>query len=151
MGVYVERRWCCCPLIALKNQEEEKLSSVGGTNKHRNQTCKLAKGARLNKFGWLNDIFELKMSSFAGRMKEYPTISLDRFDRENLLSRAYFLSHCHKGELDAFCRHQSRNVTWVMFPDVRSPPCFTEQITWRGWRDLCWRGSCSSGEDSLCF
>lgn len=39
------------------------------------------------------------MSSFAGRMKEYPTLSLDRFDRENLHSRAYFLSHCHKGEL----------------------------------------------------
>uniref|UniRef100_A0A8C4IIW5 Protein artemis n=1 Tax=Dicentrarchus labrax TaxID=13489 RepID=A0A8C4IIW5_DICLA len=38
------------------------------------------------------------MSSFAGRMKEYPTVSLDRFDRENLLSRAYFLSHCHKGD-----------------------------------------------------
>lgn len=38
------------------------------------------------------------MSSFAGRMKEYPTISLDRFDRENLHARAYFLSHCHKGE-----------------------------------------------------
>uniref|UniRef100_A0A3Q0RQE5 Uncharacterized protein n=1 Tax=Amphilophus citrinellus TaxID=61819 RepID=A0A3Q0RQE5_AMPCI len=36
------------------------------------------------------------MSSFAGRMKEYPTISLDRFDRENLHARAYFLSHCHK-------------------------------------------------------
>uniref|UniRef100_A0A8C9Y6F1 Protein artemis n=1 Tax=Sander lucioperca TaxID=283035 RepID=A0A8C9Y6F1_SANLU len=38
------------------------------------------------------------MSSFAGRMKEYPTLSLDRFDRENLHARAYFLSHCHKGE-----------------------------------------------------
>lgn len=39
------------------------------------------------------------MSSFTGRMKEYPTVSLDRFDRENLHARAYFLSHCHKGEL----------------------------------------------------
>uniref|UniRef100_A0A672HT56 Protein artemis n=1 Tax=Salarias fasciatus TaxID=181472 RepID=A0A672HT56_SALFA len=38
------------------------------------------------------------MSSFAGRMKEYPTVSVDRFDRENLHARAYFLSHCHKGE-----------------------------------------------------
>uniref|UniRef100_A0A8C9Y0Q7 Protein artemis n=1 Tax=Sander lucioperca TaxID=283035 RepID=A0A8C9Y0Q7_SANLU len=38
------------------------------------------------------------MSSFAGRMKEYPTLSLDRFDRENLHARAYFLSHCHKGD-----------------------------------------------------
>nr|XP_021330742.1 protein artemis isoform X4 [Danio rerio] len=39
------------------------------------------------------------MSSFAGRMKEYPSISLDRFDRENLHARAYFLSHCHKDHM----------------------------------------------------
>ncbi|KAL6116647.1 dclre1c [Pungitius sinensis] len=39
------------------------------------------------------------MSSFAGRMKEYPTVSLDRFDRENVYSRAYFLSHCHKDHM----------------------------------------------------
>uniref|UniRef100_A0A3P8Y0X0 Protein artemis n=1 Tax=Esox lucius TaxID=8010 RepID=A0A3P8Y0X0_ESOLU len=39
------------------------------------------------------------MSSFAGRMKEYPNISLDRFDRENLHARAYFLSHCHKDHM----------------------------------------------------
>ncbi|MEQ2207191.1 hypothetical protein XENOCAPTIV_008541 [Xenoophorus captivus] len=39
------------------------------------------------------------MSSFAGRMREYPTVSLDRFDRENLHAQAYFLSHCHKGDL----------------------------------------------------
>ncbi|XP_061570200.1 protein artemis [Cololabis saira] len=39
------------------------------------------------------------MSSFAGRMKEYSTVSLDRFDRENLHARAYFLSHCHKDHM----------------------------------------------------
>uniref|UniRef100_A0AAV2IXJ7 Protein artemis n=1 Tax=Knipowitschia caucasica TaxID=637954 RepID=A0AAV2IXJ7_KNICA len=39
------------------------------------------------------------MSSFAGRMKEYPNISLDRFDRENIHARAYFLSHCHKDHM----------------------------------------------------
>ncbi|XP_029318219.1 protein artemis [Cottoperca gobio] len=39
------------------------------------------------------------MSSFSGRMKEYPTVSLDRFDRENLHARAYFLSHCHKDHM----------------------------------------------------
>ncbi|XP_067247642.1 protein artemis [Chanodichthys erythropterus] len=39
------------------------------------------------------------MSSFAGRMKEYSTISLDRFDKENLHARAYFLSHCHKDHM----------------------------------------------------
>nr|XP_033470277.1 protein artemis isoform X2 [Epinephelus lanceolatus] len=32
-------------------------------------------------------------------MKEYPTVSLDRFDRENLHARAYFLSHCHKDHM----------------------------------------------------
>ncbi|XP_069030463.1 protein artemis isoform X2 [Embiotoca jacksoni] len=39
------------------------------------------------------------MSSFLGRMKEYPTVSLDRFDRENLHARAFFLSHCHKDHM----------------------------------------------------
>ncbi|TSK13325.1 Protein artemis [Bagarius yarrelli] len=39
------------------------------------------------------------MSSFPGRMKEYPTVSIDRFDRENLHARAYFLSHCHKDHM----------------------------------------------------
>ncbi|XP_030072422.1 protein artemis [Microcaecilia unicolor] len=39
------------------------------------------------------------MSSFEGRMKEYPTISIDRFDRENLVAKAYFLSHCHKDHM----------------------------------------------------
>nr|XP_004662420.2 protein artemis [Jaculus jaculus] len=39
------------------------------------------------------------MSSFQGQMTEYPTISIDRFDRENLKARAYFLSHCHKDHM----------------------------------------------------
>ncbi|XP_026778477.3 protein artemis isoform X1 [Pangasianodon hypophthalmus] len=39
------------------------------------------------------------MSSFPGRMKEYPNISIDRFDRENIHARAYFLSHCHKDHM----------------------------------------------------
>ncbi|XP_053321308.1 protein artemis isoform X2 [Spea bombifrons] len=39
------------------------------------------------------------MSSFQGRMKEYPSISIDRFDKENLSARAYFLSHCHKDHM----------------------------------------------------
>ncbi|XP_030628005.1 protein artemis [Chanos chanos] len=39
------------------------------------------------------------MSSFPGRMREYPTISIDRFDRDNLHARAYFLSHCHKDHM----------------------------------------------------
>lgn len=43
-------------------------------------------------------VFPDAMSSFQGQMAEYPTISIDRFDRENLKARAYFLSHCHKGE-----------------------------------------------------
>ncbi|XP_061839541.1 protein artemis [Nerophis lumbriciformis] len=39
------------------------------------------------------------MSTFAGRMKEYPNISLDRFDNDNLNAHAYFLSHCHKDHM----------------------------------------------------
>ncbi|XP_033882705.2 protein artemis-like isoform X2 [Acipenser ruthenus] len=39
------------------------------------------------------------MSTFEGRMKEYPTVSLDRFDKENRNARAYFLSHCHKDHM----------------------------------------------------
>ncbi|XP_053107355.1 protein artemis isoform X2 [Hemicordylus capensis] len=39
------------------------------------------------------------MSSFAGRMREYPNLSIDRFDRDNLRARAYFLSHCHKDHM----------------------------------------------------
>ncbi|XP_014676788.1 PREDICTED: protein artemis-like, partial [Priapulus caudatus] len=35
------------------------------------------------------------MSSFQGRMREYPFLSIDRFDGENLKSSAFFLSHCH--------------------------------------------------------
>lgn len=38
------------------------------------------------------------MSRFGGRVREYPAVSIDRFDRDNLRARAYFLSHCHKGE-----------------------------------------------------
>ncbi|XP_053521702.1 protein artemis isoform X3 [Artibeus jamaicensis] len=39
------------------------------------------------------------MSCFEGQMAEYPNISIDRFDRENLKARAYFLSHCHKDHM----------------------------------------------------
>ncbi|KAM6437226.1 protein artemis isoform 2-T2 [Liasis olivaceus] len=39
------------------------------------------------------------MSTFGGVMREYPRLSIDRFDRENLRARAYFLSHCHKDHM----------------------------------------------------
>lgn len=54
----------------------------------------------LLEFGGLiwGPVLAVTMSSFQGQMAEYPTISIDRFDRENLRARAYFLSHCHKGE-----------------------------------------------------
>lgn len=35
------------------------------------------------------------MSTFAGIMKEFPCISVDRFDNDNLQSKIFFLSHCH--------------------------------------------------------
>lgn len=38
-----------------------------------------------------------QMSSFTGKFKEYPMISADNFEKENLSSVAFFLSHCHKG------------------------------------------------------
>ncbi|XP_051490460.1 protein artemis isoform X2 [Apus apus] len=39
------------------------------------------------------------MSRFGGRVREYPGVSIDRFDRGNLRARAYFLSHCHKDHM----------------------------------------------------
>ncbi|XP_062928717.1 protein artemis isoform X2 [Mobula hypostoma] len=39
------------------------------------------------------------MSSFEGRMAEYPGVAIDRFDRNNLLAKAFFLSHCHKDHM----------------------------------------------------
>lgn len=38
------------------------------------------------------------MSSFSGKIKEFPQISVDRFDGRNLASTAYFLSHAHSGQ-----------------------------------------------------
>ena len=44
------------------------------------------------------ETFEPKrMSSFTGKFREYPAISADNFEKENLDSLAFFLSHCHKG------------------------------------------------------
>lgn len=40
------------------------------------------------------------MSTFAGIMNEFPFISVDRFDNENLHSKLFFLSHCH---MDHMC------------------------------------------------
>ncbi|KAK9877057.1 hypothetical protein WA026_016084 [Henosepilachna vigintioctopunctata] len=39
------------------------------------------------------------MSSFGGKFKEIPGISVDRFDCNNLNSEAYFLSHCHQDHM----------------------------------------------------
>ncbi|XP_042648283.1 protein artemis isoform X2 [Tyto alba] len=39
------------------------------------------------------------MSRFGGRVREYPAVSIDRFDHDNLRARAYFLSHCHKDHM----------------------------------------------------
>lgn len=45
-----------------------------------------------------NEAEAAAMSRFGGRLREYPQLSIDRFDHDNLRARAYFLSHCHKGE-----------------------------------------------------
>ncbi|KAM7437994.1 Protein artemis [Porites harrisoni] len=39
------------------------------------------------------------MSSFTGKFREYPAISADNFEKENLDSVAFFLSHCHKDHM----------------------------------------------------
>lgn len=39
------------------------------------------------------------MSSFTGKFREYPLISADNFEKENLDSLAFFLSHCHKDHM----------------------------------------------------
>ncbi|XP_020600455.1 protein artemis-like isoform X2 [Orbicella faveolata] len=39
------------------------------------------------------------MSSFTGKFREYPTISADNFEKKNLDSLAFFLSHCHKDHM----------------------------------------------------
>ena len=39
------------------------------------------------------------MSCFGGKTKEYPSISLDRFDGNNMDSVVYFLSHCHSDHM----------------------------------------------------
>lgn len=35
------------------------------------------------------------MSTFSGKIEDFPYISLDRFDGANLNSKVFFLSHCH--------------------------------------------------------
>ena len=42
---------------------------------------------------------DTNMSSFSGKIKEFPQISIDRFDGRNLASTAYFLSHAHSGKI----------------------------------------------------
>ncbi|XP_050412697.1 protein artemis [Patella vulgata] len=39
------------------------------------------------------------MSTFCGRMREYRQVSIDRFDKDNLYSTVYFLSHCHRDHM----------------------------------------------------
>lgn len=68
------------------------------------------------------------MSSFQGQMAEYPSISIDRFDRENLRARAYFLSHCHKGERAGRAAH-SRGTRAAR---VRGAPPGKSPGSWRG-------------------
>ena len=39
------------------------------------------------------------MSEFAGPISEFPEISIDRFNGENLKSAVYFLSHGHTDQM----------------------------------------------------
>lgn len=73
------------------------------------------------------------MSRFAGRTREYPAVSIDRFDRDNLRARAFFLSHCHKGEGPP--RRGPLLGVPAPFPCVPAPrvppltPCLSPQTT----------------------
>lgn len=65
------------------------------------------------------------MSRFGGRLREYPALSIDRFDRDNLRARAYFLSHCHKGE-------RRNPAATVAMATALPPPSFpTRPSPWR--------------------
>ena len=44
-----------------------------------------------------------KMSTFGGLMDIYRFISIDQFEKENLRSSAYFLSHCHQDHMRGLC------------------------------------------------
>ena len=50
------------------------------------------------------------MSTFPGLMKEYRNISIDRFDKENLESTVYFLSHMHQGKIYTFAGCQLKPI-----------------------------------------
>lgn len=51
------------------------------------------------------------MSTFSGKIQEIPYISIDRFDGDNLLSEAYFLSHCHSDHMVGlyYCQSNIKN------------------------------------------
>lgn len=99
------------------------------------------------------------MSSFGGRMKEYPTISLDRFDRENLHARAYFLSHCHKGKHCTWPSASLIVLMWLIcsftinvirdYCGISTISAVDFQTTWKDWKGQYWGENCSSGEESL--
>lgn len=50
------------------------------------------------------------MSSFGGRIQEYPNISVDRFDGLNLQSTAFFLSHLHVDHMVGLTSSNFHNV-----------------------------------------
>ncbi|PFX15945.1 Protein artemis [Stylophora pistillata] len=58
------------------------------------------------------------MSTFTGKFREYPLISADNFERGNLDSLAFFLSHCHKDHmvgLDSAALHHRLKASEVLF------------------------------------
>ena len=67
------------------------------------------------------------MSCFAGKLKEYPSFSVDCFDKNNLDSDVYFLSHCHQGTSDTV-RHTGFVVLCSSNVRVFIVICFVENI-----------------------
>ncbi|XP_064633915.1 protein artemis-like [Lineus longissimus] len=60
------------------------------------------------------------MSTFMGLMKEYCSLSIDRFDGENLRSTAFFLSHCHQDHMNGltssmFSYHLGSSIKYRLY------------------------------------
>ncbi len=52
-------------------------------------------------------------------MNEYPDISLDRFDFDNLISASYFLSHCHADHMEGLDAPEFESRLTSHYPNIK--------------------------------
>ena len=76
------------------------------------------------------------MSCFSGKMVEYPQFSIDRFDEKNVEAGAFFLSHCHAGNVRL--PRLSFSVRAFLYSPTFKPRSTVNtivslQITWWDW------------------